>query len=138
MNNPADLRRLASVLIADALSVHYRDTTDVPGADKILTDAMYRAVDALEGQGERSMRIARQLLEALARYELAIGDAFSGPEMEHPQNVPAYVKQGTCSYCHAVRLVHCITDQEDDRHPRYACWEGCTETDPPSIVRGTE
>jgi len=91
MNNPANLRRLAAALVADAISVRYHDTSGVPGADKILTDAMYRAVDDLECQGERSMRIARQLLEALARYELAIG-GISEPEGYVAQDEPSIIR----------------------------------------------
>lgn len=40
---------------------------------RALTAAVYRACDQLELQGPRSERIALQLLEALDRYELALG-----------------------------------------------------------------
>lgn len=43
---------------------------------RALVAAVYKAVDSLEGQGARSMRIAQQLLEALARYELELGRLF--------------------------------------------------------------
>lgn len=39
---------------------------------KALTDAVYRAIDDLEGQGTRSQRIAGQLLMALGRYEFEL------------------------------------------------------------------
>ncbi len=43
-----------------------------------LMGAIYRAVDMLEGQGRRSERIAFQLLEACARYELECNPAAFG------------------------------------------------------------
>lgn len=53
-------------------------TEDTPHGRE-LTAAVMRAVDALEGQGARSNRIALQLLEALCRYEESLS-AWSGPD----------------------------------------------------------
>lgn len=63
-------RKIAPLVLQDLqLGIPAEDTPH----GRALTAAVYRAVDALEGQGARSMRIARQLLEALARYECALG-----------------------------------------------------------------
>jgi hypothetical protein len=64
-------RAIAPLVLQDLqLGVPAEDTPH----GRALTAAVYKAVDQLEGQGARSMRIACQLLEALARYELALGE----------------------------------------------------------------
>lgn len=66
-------RRLANSVLEPPLTGE--PSKDTPHG-QALTAAVYYACTQLEGQGARSSRIALQLLEALARYELALGQLF--------------------------------------------------------------
>lgn len=112
-------RKIAPIILDELLTG--KPSEDSPHG-RALTAAVYRAVDHLEGQGARSNRIALQLLEALARYELALGQLLIAED----ESRPGYVKDGECKDCGRHGPLQCLTDQEDDRHPLLVCLDGCS------------
>lgn len=86
-----------------------------------LTTAVYHACDELQDLGPKSKRICLQLLEALARYELALGQLLIAKE----ERRPGYVKDGPCDDCGKHGPLQCLTDQEQDNHPLLICLDGC-------------
>lgn len=112
----SELARAIAPLVLQELHLTAEDTPH----GKALGAAVYRAVDQLEGQGARSQRIALQLLEALARYELALGQLLIAEE----STMPGYDSHGECDECGKHGPLQCLTTQEDDRHPVLVCLDG--------------
>jgi hypothetical protein len=112
-------RAIAPLVLQDLqLGVPAEDTPH----GRALVASVYRAVDQLEGQGKRSDRIAMQLLEALSRYEHALGQLL----IESDEKPVGYVRDGSCADCGRFGQLQCITDQEQDNHPHLVCLDGCT------------
>ena len=91
----SELARAIAPLVLDEL-ITGKGTEDSPHG-RALTAAVYRACDQLENQGSRSNRIALQLLEALARYELALGRLLIAGEEPADETLPLYKVQW-CSW----------------------------------------
>lgn len=114
-------RKIAPLVLQDLqLGIPAEDTPH----GRALVAAVYRAVDDLEGQGARSDRVAYQLLEALTRYALALGELLI--EGEEPEEVRITECWRVGAPERGIEVQHLI--RIDDPAPTYRI-EWCTWVD---------